>query len=761
MKRKIKRLANGGLNTDGKISPGEKDFMNSDKGSSTGDIISEVSKYGTDFYSQLVDAKYDPTLAKNEVELAKMNRKLQKRKTTAGSIGGAMGAGASIGTGIGLIGGPAGAGLGAIIGGASGLLAGTGASIWLNSASGRKYKRKVGRLQDIVQKRNVSQSLVGANYLENVNRGMKNGGKKRSKRQNEKDVATTPAARNKKMQAVTIEGLYNHMNKDGLIPKGMDKKSFAGLSQEDVRSLIPDDLYMAKYELDTPETPRTSPYWVNPVYSLPKYVSEAKNQQTNIDKSWSYGETKNYAPGEFENLMRSMGTPIESIPIAKKCGGKVKRMKDGGKLKASPRKYPPSKEVEGKAEGGIIEGPGGPKEDKVIAKLDDGDFIIPANAPADVVSNLIDYLGIDQRADVSQGDEDVPVSNGEVLIPADMTDKANEYLVTNGFENGLDDLAPEADVPYDEGMADGGWVGLNKEYQKFVKQYRADNPNSSDAEVRAVYYNILDNDADKELFLKNKPVSKDVISKYFKPEKIENITPDLDQTRNVVEKTNFDLNKRPVSTNTKPTGVRSKTRLALTKASGPLKDLSTNPLTYAGLAAAGQTIGGLTALNRLGDRPTRKVDQDLSMLATQTANEAMYGIDPRVKSKLEEGRNRDFNNISKSIVEYGAGSSGATYNMLTDALRQKNLSDVELTQLDIAEKERKKDINRGIIMEIVNQRNRIREGEIEQYDTEQQAYSDLFKSGIENVIGLGKYASQQKFYQDVDQNITNAPYIKS
>ena len=865
--KKRKKYANGG---NIKTRLGE---LGSEGQTNLAGVGSSVISGTSNFYKQLLDAKYDPSVAKDELELAKMERKLQKRKTMASSISGATATGATTGATIGIGGGPFASLFGGAVGALAGAGTGIGAGAWLNSASGRRYKRKVSRLRQNIAKRNLQGQIIGANYIQNVKTGMQTGGKVKplSKREEERLKSKTASAKNRRMQQVNNNVLYDYLNRDDLIPEGMTKSDFANLSIDVKRDLIPEEIYGIdkKYYFNPTGDTRISDYAVDPGYytglETPPDVPKVEKPLEYDIRYWAPGEEiddpylikklQEMNPGKFK------GNQQYNIPISGsfKCGGKVKSMRKGGSVtearkkpggsnvgkysgvkdfagpsggapagsfpintrkrakaalsysrhapspegikRAVYRKYPSLKKNKkgmkdggevsidkakeilrdgtvhgkpltdkqkkyfgwiagGKAEGGMIEGAGGPKEDKISAKLNEGDFIIPADAPAEIVADLLDYLEIDQKADVKQGNIEKKVSDGEVLIPADMADKANDYLMSVGYENGLDDLAPMAEDQMNE-MADGGWVELNKEYQKYVKQYRTNNPNSSDEEVRATYYNTLQDDTDKELFLKNKPVSQDWINKYAKPEKIEGRTANLDQTKNAVKDTNIDIEKRPANkTKNKPTGARSATRLGLSRAGNILKNLSTDPLTYAGMGVAAQTIGGAMQLNKLGARPDRKVDQDLSMLAVQTANEAMYGIDPRIKSKIEQQRNRDFSNITKAIVEYGGGSSGTTYNLMTDALRQKNLSDVELTQLDIAERERKKEINRNITMEIINQRNRIREGEIERYDEREQAYSDLFRSGIENAIGLGKYAAQRKFYKDIEENITNAPLIK-
>lgn len=103
------------------------------------------------------------------------------------------------------------------------------------------------------------------------------------------------------------------------------------------------------------------------------------------------------------------------------------------------------------AKGGEIKGKGGPTDDKIDAKVEEGSFVVPAKN-ADLAKGIRKlYLKAKEgKADLKQPEgEEVKLSNGEHLF----TPEENEYLESIGIN--LEDLAPEAENGEDE-MAKGG-----------------------------------------------------------------------------------------------------------------------------------------------------------------------------------------------------------------------------------------------------------------------------------------------------------------
>jgi hypothetical protein len=103
------------------------------------------------------------------------------------------------------------------------------------------------------------------------------------------------------------------------------------------------------------------------------------------------------------------------------------------------------------SEGGEIEGKGGPKDDKIEAKVKEGSFVVPAeNAELAKGIRKLYLKAPIKKANLKQEEgEEVKLSNGEHLF----TPEENEYLESIGIN--LEDLAPNAEHGEEE-MAKGG-----------------------------------------------------------------------------------------------------------------------------------------------------------------------------------------------------------------------------------------------------------------------------------------------------------------
>lgn len=109
----------------------------------------------------------------------------------------------------------------------------------------------------------------------------------------------------------------------------------------------------------------------------------------------------------------------------------VKRMQDE-KL----RRY--SIDIQGKAEGGEVEGAGGPKDDKVKMTLQERSFVVPAENADKAEALRKKYLGKTTKKMKSGGDVPVKLSDGEHVF----TPEERDVLESNGVD--LTALAPNA-----------------------------------------------------------------------------------------------------------------------------------------------------------------------------------------------------------------------------------------------------------------------------------------------------------------------------
>lgn len=103
------------------------------------------------------------------------------------------------------------------------------------------------------------------------------------------------------------------------------------------------------------------------------------------------------------------------------------------------------------SDGGEIKGKGGPKEDKIEAKVEEGSFVVPAeNAEMAKGIRKLYLKAPIKKANLKQEEgEEVKLSNGEHLF----TPEENEYLESIGIN--LEDLAPNAEDGEEE-MKNGG-----------------------------------------------------------------------------------------------------------------------------------------------------------------------------------------------------------------------------------------------------------------------------------------------------------------
>lgn len=120
-------------------------------------------------------------------------------------------------------------------------------------------------------------------------------------------------------------------------------------------------------------------------------------------------------------------------------GNQETGLKDGGKVKSGSQKT-------SKMKGGELVGKGGPKDDAIPATLNKGDVVIPADADQQIVSYIMEKLGLNKQVDeagaVAGDGADVNLSNGETIIPAAYVKQAEAIASELGMS--LNDLMPNA-----------------------------------------------------------------------------------------------------------------------------------------------------------------------------------------------------------------------------------------------------------------------------------------------------------------------------
>lgn len=144
-------------------------------------------------------------------------------------------------------------------------------------------------------------------------------------------------------------------------------------------------------------------------------------------------------------------------------GGLVQKLAKGGLTMSKAKTILHDKEVKGhpltdkqrrffgaiasgdsqyKSNGGVIEGPGGPKDDKITAKVEDGSFVVPADKAKVAESLRATLLRKAPKAPANlnqKGGEKVKLSNKEHLF----TPEEKEELIEKGVD--MNKLAPNAE----------------------------------------------------------------------------------------------------------------------------------------------------------------------------------------------------------------------------------------------------------------------------------------------------------------------------
>lgn len=172
----------------------------------------------------------------------------------------------------------------------------------------------------------------------------------------------------------------------------------------------------------------------------------------------------NKDPEGYLSTIISEGTTVKNSPYGESA--QFKLSKDStGKVTYKYGRYNPNKKQEldtkqGAKEGGEIVGEGTGKSDSINAELPQGSYIVPADAPKSITDRLLKYMKYDEATLNHSDGKKVKVSDGEIFIPPQDVSKADEYVRRMGYDNGLDELAPNAKYKMSErpGYVDGGVI---------------------------------------------------------------------------------------------------------------------------------------------------------------------------------------------------------------------------------------------------------------------------------------------------------------
>lgn len=352
-----------------------------------------------------------------------------------------------------------------------------------------------------------------------------------------------------------------------------------------------------------------------------------------------------------------------------------------GTQRESTTRFLAKKESESFQAGGIIKGKGTGTSDSIKAKLKEGDFIVPYTTPyPEVADALIKALGIKHDAPLKDGYIDVSVSDGEIIIPADRIDEANEMLSRKGMT--LDELAPKAEVK-EKNLAKGGTVTYKgKEYIWNPKKKRYVGPDFAFDKTGRKWGIGPDEGSGWE------DMSKEELAAVF-------------------------AQNRPTT---------------LEKAGGVETVMGTT-----------QVVDALLKLGTLEARPDRVISKELAEVSKETIRRSEYGLEPGIKSKAERDIERRRRGALGIATSGGAGSGGTTLaaQIAAGIGTQENLA--VLAGIDQTAKERKERLADAARLAVGERRDVIREGEIERYDKMEDVLAGELLAGISNIVGAQRY----------------------
>lgn len=156
------------------------------------------------------------------------------------------------------------------------------------------------------------------------------------------------------------------------------------------------------------------------------------------------------------------------------------------------------------------------------------------------------------------------------------------------------------------------------------------------------------------------------------------------------------------------------------------------------IASAAQMIGGVVGTLSAGRRPDLNISRHLQQIASETAKEAGYGLDPGTKASIKSSQERSRRVSANDIINRGGSTQDQMQNLI--ALDANKLeSDRQLEIEDYAEKQRKKGINRNIKMKMSDMDMMVQGDKLRSWHETQNAFAEMLGAGIGNIIGTREY----------------------
>jgi hypothetical protein len=341
------------------------------------------------------------------------------------------------------------------------------------------------------------------------------------------------------------------------------------------------------------------------------------------------------------------------------------------------------------AQGGRITGAGGPKEDKITKKIEDGSFIVPTENGEKALELGRQYLGWEdgENANRNYPGTEVKVSDGEVLF----TPEEVSILSYNGVD--VDSLAPNSNEKLEKGMATGGY-----KYNNASGTYEWDETAAGDDPG------------------------------YGSDTKTEVNSPPAMQSAQASS-----VPIKPVTTE-EPESMFDKLANYLSEVAGAL-----------------QIDASIDGSRKAGAMPDVNVSQYLKDLATEQRKDAQYGLEPGAKSAMLSSIERDKRNTNNAIVNRG-GTAGEVMSNLQGTLSTGIDKSLQIELSDAAEKARKKGVYAGTVGQLAGQDFDSKRVALENWMQWQDVNAGLLNAGISNIVGVRKLRAELDAMKKIGNN---------
>ncbi len=444
------------------------------------------------------------------------------------------------------------------------------------------------------------------------------------------------------------------------------------------------------------------------------------------------------------------------------------------------------------AEGGMIKGKGGPKEDKINAKIKGGSFVVPAEN-AEVAEELREKVLVKApkvKANLNQkGGTPVKLSNKEHLF----TKEEKEELLEKGVNVNL--LAPNAEVkeevnepihnskeeamekkshimfPDVIGLKDGGKVS-NKTYAELITvpySWKGDKQEYINAAKKA----IRDGKVIPSDYKENKSTSVKAPSVTKSNKVVVDNLPSINNAQSALQVDNELRDVNQIAKQEASINNADEKQLAINEAQNKINEdyiagnpainkkrsgvadylKNIDPTSFVGI---GQTALGLNYLGK-DKRPIDKsvINPTYDTNVNRAQNEAQYGFTPENKFLLEQQGQNALNDARFSARNFAGGNAGTAFNQERAAINQGWTNALNLRSADQDLRMEKARYADQQVKERANfldsQRRRAFGDAMDTFQQKQQAGSELIGAGIRNTIGAYRYGKELSAQEEADR----------